>query len=103
MLNGLMVPKVEGEESILHLHDRLCTQKIRRQPEPIPVLDQQRLQALAFGAMDYTSDLGIAITFEQKTSDSNELEHLVKFHIVDALEKLFGISGDPESNQAQPT
>jgi len=41
--------------------------------------------------------------FEQKTSDSHELEHLVKFHIEDALEKLFGISGDPESNQVQST
>jgi len=89
-LNGLMVPKVDDEESILHLHDRLCAQEIRRQLESIPVLaliesaravagihrilqavvSQQRLQVLAFGAADYTSDLGIAIT-----SDGLELAY----------------------------
>jgi DNA-binding GntR family transcriptional regulator len=40
--------------------------------------------------------------FEQKATDPQELERLVKFHIEDALEKLFGVSGciDPNGSPA---
>lgn len=41
--------------------------------------------------------------FEQETTDPQELERLVKFHIEDALEKLFGVSGGIDPNGAPAT
>lgn len=38
--------------------------------------------------------------FEQKATDPQELERLVKFHIEDALEKLFGVPGGIDPNGA---
>lgn len=81
-LSGLMVPKVEDERSIPQLHAMMRALETRRKLGPVPVLaliesaravagihrileaptTPPRLQALAFGAADYTSDLGIAIT-----------------------------------------
>jgi citrate lyase subunit beta/citryl-CoA lyase len=81
-LGGLMVPKVEDEKSISHLHELMHAKEVGRQLDMIPVLaliesaravanihrivqaptDPPRLHALAFGAADFTSDLGVAIT-----------------------------------------
>jgi citrate lyase subunit beta/citryl-CoA lyase len=81
-LYGLMVPKLEDDQAIPQLHELMRALETRRQLGPVPVLaliesaravagihrilqaptDPPRLQALAFGAADYTSDLGIAIT-----------------------------------------
>jgi DNA-binding GntR family transcriptional regulator len=41
--------------------------------------------------------------FERKSSDPLEIERLVKFHIEDALEKLFGAPGGTEPNGAPAT
>jgi len=41
--------------------------------------------------------------FEQKATDPQELECLVKFHIEDALEKLFGVSGGIDPSGAPAT
>ena len=43
----------------------------------------------------------ILALFEQEGADPRELERLVRFHIDDALEKLFGVPGEPETGRAQ--
>jgi citrate lyase subunit beta/citryl-CoA lyase len=81
-LSGLMVPKVEDEQSILRLHDLMRAGEVLKKLEAVPLLaliesaravvnihriaqthtNPPRLHTLTFGAADYTSDLGVEIT-----------------------------------------
>lgn len=81
-LSGLMIPKVEDEQSILLLHKLMRAKEVQEKLETVPVLatiesargvaniniisqtitDPPRLHTLIFGAADYTSDLGVEIT-----------------------------------------
>ena len=80
-LSGIMIPKVEEGRGILDLHERMRAKEEQRGLKTTPVLAlietakaianihaivqattaPARLQALVFGAADYTADLGIAI------------------------------------------
>lgn len=80
--SGLMVPKVEDQESIQRLNDLMSAREARNRTETMPVLaliesakalsniyriaqasaEQPRSFRLVFGAADYTFDLGVDIS-----------------------------------------
>lgn len=81
-LSGVVLPKVEDEETVLRLHDRMRALEAQRSCAMAPLValiesargvanihrivalrtDPLRLHTVAFGAADYTSDLGVEIT-----------------------------------------
>lgn len=81
-IKGLIIPKVDDEGSISRLHEQMCAIELQRSMPTIPVIimiesakavanihriacfrtSPARLHSFAFGAADYTYDLGISIS-----------------------------------------
>ncbi|KJS32322.1 MAG: hypothetical protein VR64_07325 [Desulfatitalea sp. BRH_c12] len=83
-IKGLVIPKVNDEASMSHLHEQMCAIELHRSIPTVPVIimvesakavlnihriacfrpSPARLHSFAFGAADYTNDLGVSITLD---------------------------------------
>jgi citrate lyase subunit beta / citryl-CoA lyase len=81
-IKGLIIPKVNDEVHMCRLHEQMCAIELKRSMPTVPVIimiesakavanihqiacfrpSPARLHSFAFGAADYTNDLGVSIT-----------------------------------------